>query len=131
MVPSMKRMTGMLALLTAVCLSMAQAQEPTVLDATDVDALRAHAGQDVVVEGLVTEIGTTKTNTITFINLGLPRKVGFAAVVFQKNYGAFPDGFAAFKGQKLRVSGKLDLYQGDKPQIEIRSPEQVQIIAPE
>ncbi|MFZ4777361.1 MAG: hypothetical protein ACOYM3_18490 [Terrimicrobiaceae bacterium] len=127
----MKRMPGIFALIATVCLSTVFAQEPTVLDATDVDTLRAHAGQDVVVEGLVTEIGTTKTNSITFINMGLPKKVGFVAVVFQKNYGVFPDGFSAFKGQKLRVSGKLDLYQGDKPQVEVRSAEQIQIVAPE
>ena len=115
----------------AACVSAAFCEEPKVIDATELDQLRAQANQDVVVEGLVTDIGTTQTKSITFINLGLPKKQGFVAVIFKKNYGAFPDGFDAYKDQKVRVSGKLSLYQSDKPQIEVSSPEQIEIVKPE
>jgi len=119
-------------LLCAVaCVSLAFCEEPKVIEATELDQLKEHAGQDVVVEGLVTDIGTTQTKSITFINLGLPRKQGFVAVIFKKNMGAFPEGFDAFKNQKLRISGKLTLYQNDKPQIEVSSPEQIEIVKPE
>ncbi len=124
-------MAGWIGLLVLSCLSLAPAQEPEVLDATNVEALRTHVGQDVVVEGPVTDLGKTKTNSITFINIGLPRKQGFVAVIFEKNYAAFPEGFDSYKGQTLRVSGKLDLYQGEQPQIEVRAPEQIQIVHPQ
>lgn len=52
-------------------------------------------------------------------------------MIFKKNIGAFPDGFDAYKNQKLRVTGKLSLYQNDKPQIEVSSPEQIEIVKPE
>jgi DNA/RNA endonuclease YhcR with UshA esterase domain len=103
-------------------------EEPKAMDATDLEKLRDQAGQDVVVEGLVSAIGTTKANTITFINLGTQKKQGFVAVIFQKNYGAFPEGFGTFKGKNVRVSGKLELYNGERPEIELRSPEQIQVL---
>lgn len=115
----------------AACVSAAFCEEPKVIDSTELDQLRAQANQDVVVEGLVTDIGTTQTKSITFINLGLPKKQGFVAVIFQKSYGAFPDGFGAYKDQKLRISGTLSLYQSDRPQIVVSSPEQIQIVKPE
>ncbi len=123
-------MAGWIGLLVLGCLSLVSAQEPEVLDAANVEVLRTHGGQDVVVEGPVTELGKTKTNSITFINMGLPRKQGFVAVIFEKNYAAFPEGFDSYKGQTLRISGKLDLYQGEQPQIEVRTPEQIQIVHP-
>lgn len=116
---------------TVACASMALCEELKVIDATELDQLKEHAGQDVVVEGLVTDIGSTQTKSITFINLGLPKKQGFVAVIFKKNMGAFPDGFDAYKNQKLRITGKLSLYQSDKPQIEVSSPEQIEIVKPE
>lgn len=127
----MKRITCLAGLLVCGFAAAALGGDAKPLDAVNVEELRTHAGQDVIVEGLVTDVGTTQTKSITFINLGLPKKQGFVAVVFQKNYGAFPDGFDAFKGQKVRVSGKLDLYQGDKPQIEVRTPEQIEVVKPE
>ena len=123
----MKR-TAVLICAVAI-VSAAFCDEP--IDAKDLQQLRAQAGRDIVVEGIVTDVGTTKTNSMTFINMGLPKKQGFVAVIFQKNYGAFPEGFTAYKDQKLRVSGKLDLYRGDTPQIEVRSPDQVQILKAE
>lgn len=108
--------------------SAAFGEEPKVIDANNLEQLQEQSGQDVVVEGTVSAVGATKTNTITFINLGTQKKQGFVVVVFQKNYGAFPEGFSAFKGQKVRVSGKLELYHGDRPEIEVRSPEQIQIL---
>jgi hypothetical protein len=114
-----------------LCLSiplLAQEAKKDVIDAVDVDALRARAGQDVTVEGSVTTIGTTQKKGITFINLGLPRKEGFAAVIFERSYGAFPEGFEGYSDKKLRVTGRLDLYQGERIQIVVTSPEQIEIV---
>lgn len=99
-----------------------------VVDATDLDALRAKAGTEVIVEGPVTDVGTTKDGGITFINVGAPRKQGFVAVVFQNSYGAFGEGFDKYKAQKVRIQGVVDLYRGEQPQIKLNSPDQITIV---
>jgi len=117
--------------LLAVCLFAfsAVAEEPAApLDATNIDLLREKAGQQVTVEGVVTTVGSTKDNTITFINIGLPKKQGFVAVVFQRSYGAFPNGFSDLDGKKVRVSGEMKLYQETKPQIELSTADQLVVV---
>lgn len=123
--------TALAVLATVLWMSAAWAQEPEVIDATNLDALRAKQGQDVVVEGQVTEIGTTKDNTITFINIGLPKKQGFVALIFQRNLAAFPEGADKYKNQKVRVKGAIKLYKGEIPQIDLKSPEQITIVPPQ
>ncbi len=102
--------------------------ESPVLDAADLETLRAKAGTDVIVEGAVTDIGTTKDAGITFVNIGMPKKKGFVAIVFRSSYAAFPEGFDKFRNQKVRVTGVLKLYQGETPQVELKSPEQITIV---
>ena len=99
-----------------------------VIDAANLEALRAKAGMDAVVEGMVTEVGTTKGNTITFINIGAPKKQGFVALVFQSDLGAFPEGFDKYKAQKVKVSGVIELYKGEQPQIKVKTPDQITIV---
>jgi len=106
------------------------AQEEAVLDATNLDALRAKAGVEVTVEGMVTEIGTTKESTITFINIGLPKKQGFVALIYQKDYPAFPEGFTKYANQKVRVKGLMKLYKGETPQIVVSSPDNITLVTP-
>lgn len=119
-----------LGLLLALCLT-AFAQEAEVLDATNLDLLREKIGEAVVVEGMVTTVGSTKNKNVTFINIGMPKKQGFVAVIFERSYGAFPDGFDKFHDQKVRVRGKLELYQGQNPQIELKTADQIEIVQPE
>lgn len=107
---------------------LAQDPAPPVIDALDLETLRNSVGQEVIVKGPVTSVGTTSTKSITFINVGLPKKQGFVAVIFQRNYGEFPEGFDSYKNQMVRVSGTVTLYQNETPQIEVRSPEQIQIV---
>ncbi|GAB4179817.1 MAG: hypothetical protein Fur0032_20580 [Terrimicrobiaceae bacterium] len=107
---------------------LASPASDSVIDAADLEALRAAAGTEVKVAGHVVDIGTTSDNRITFLNLSLPKKQGFTAVIFEENYGAFPDGFAQFKGQKVEVSGVIDLFRGNLPQIKLRSPDQIRIL---
>lgn len=106
------------------------AAQGEVIDASNLDALRAKVGSSVVVEGMVTKVGTTKEGGITFINLGLPAKQGFVAVVFKSDYGAFPEGFDKFRNQKVRVTGLIKLYRSEIPEIEVKTPDQLTIVAP-
>ena len=118
--------TLLAVLATVVGMSAAWAEE--VIDATDLAALRAKAGTNVVVEGLVSEIGTTRDGGITFINIGMAKKQGFVAIVFKDNYQAFSEGFDKFREKKVRVSGALTLYRGETPQVKVNSPEQITLV---
>jgi hypothetical protein len=119
--------TVLAVLATVLWVSAAWAQEE-VIDAANLEALRAKAGQDVIVEGMVTDIGTTKDGGITFVNIGMAKKQGFVAVVFRDNYPAFPDGFDKFRNQKVRVKGAISLYKSETPQIKLTSAEQLTIV---
>ncbi len=121
-------MKTVLAVLAAVLwVSAAWAQEE-VIDAANLEALRAKSGQDVIVEGMVAGIGTTKDGGITFINIGMAKKQGFVALVFRDAYPVFPEGFDKFRGQKVRVKGAISLYRGETPQIKLTAPGQITIV---
>jgi len=126
----MQKLT-LILLLAFILPVVAQEDKPEVIDATNIDLLREKVGGVVTVEGSVTTVGSTTNKSITFINVGLPKKQGFVAVIFQKNYGAFPNGFDAFHEQKVRVTGTLQLYQGKNPQIEVKTADQIEIIKAE
>lgn len=124
-------MKQLICLLAAVAMMpgvFAQDQEAEVIDAMNLEALRAKENVEVVVEGQVTQIGKTKEDTITFINVGLPKKEGFVALVYQKDYGVFPDGFDKYRGQRVRVKGVIKLYKGEIPQIALKSPDQITVV---
>jgi len=122
----MKAIAGLLMAVFLVTNGFAQDDE--ILDAMDLDAIRAKAGMDAVVEGLVTDIGTSKGDAITFVNIGMPKKQGFVALIFQKDYAAFPDGFDQYRNQKVRVKGLVKLYRSETPQIIMTSPDQIEVI---
>ena len=102
--------------------------EETVIDAADLDALRAAAGTQVRVVGQVVSIGNTSDNRITFLNFSLPKKEGFVAVIHQSNYDAFPEGFDIYRAQNVEITGVLELYKNNQPQIILRSPDQIKIL---
>ncbi|MEX1118477.1 MAG: hypothetical protein WEB60_06745 [Terrimicrobiaceae bacterium] len=117
-----------LALVVALTFSALATEEVTPIDAVDLDALRAKAGTPAVVIGQVTDVGTTQDGGITFVNVGMPKKKGFVAVIFRQNYESFPDGFEKFRNQKVKVSGPIELYKSEQPQIILRSPDQIEIV---
>lgn len=120
-----------LACVLLLSMSAMASEEVTPIDSVDLDALRAKVGSPAVVVGAVTDIGTTQDGGITFINVGMPKKKGFVAVIFRQNYENFPEGFEKFRNQKVKVSGPIELYKSEQPQIVIRSAEQIEIIKEE
>jgi hypothetical protein len=104
------------------------AEPPKVVQASSADELMTMAGQTVTVEGKVSRIGTTTGGGITFINMG-GGVHGFVAVVFKANYEAFTGGFDAYKDKTLQVTGKLEIFKETTPQIAVKSPDQVKVVA--
>jgi DNA/RNA endonuclease YhcR with UshA esterase domain len=101
--------------------------EDEIFSATDLAVLTERAGLETVVEGVVQETGTTQEGGITFLNLDAPKKRGFTAVIFRKDYDSFVLDFASLTGKTIRVRGPVEIFR-DRPQIVLRAPAQLEII---
>ena len=114
-----------------VCLAggVVSAKELETYQATDLEAIREADGKEIVVEGVVVDIGYSYNNAITFLNMGLPKKKGFVAVIFRKDYDQFPEGFTQYKNMTLRVSGILEIFEKNNlPQIKVTSLSQITVV---
>ncbi|MEX1009820.1 MAG: OB-fold nucleic acid binding domain-containing protein [Chthoniobacterales bacterium] len=102
------------------------AVEVPVMAAEDTAALEAQVGSEVVVEGVVANVGTGPNDGITFLNFG-DRRTGFVAVVFRPAYDKFPEGFSKYAQQKVRVRGTLEKFQDRQLQVKIFTADQLEI----
>jgi hypothetical protein len=129
----MKAVLLPLALFTLLFAATPHAEEAALADAAkvvsaeNVAELEQLVGSDVIVEGVVRNVGKAPGDSITFLNFG-DRKSGFVAIVFQSAYGQFPDGLDKFAQQKVRVSGTLEKYRDRQIQIKISTPDQIQVV---
>ena len=112
----------MTALLSAAFSLFAVAAVPTITPA----AAARHVGQEVIVEGTVSQIATT-VNLTTHINFGglYPNHV-FTATILKARQSRFAGVRAKFEGKVARVQGVVRLYRG-KPEIMIDEPGQLRL----
>lgn len=99
-----------------------------VLAAEDTAAMESKVGSEIVVEGVVQNVGKGSNEGITFLNFG-DRRTGFVAVIFRPAYEKFPEGFDKYAQQKVRVRGTLEKFQDRQLQIKISTPDQLEIVA--
>lgn len=73
---------------------------------------RAHAGQTVTVEGVVSEVHVASGSGMTFIDMGgrYPDNA-FAGVIFRDDAGKFPN-VAALNGKTVDIAGAVKLFKG-------------------
>ena len=73
---------------------------------------RAHVGQTVTVEGVVSEVHVASGSGMTFIDMGgrYPDNA-FAAVIFRDDAGKFPN-VAALNGKTVDITGAVKLFKG-------------------
>ena len=105
----------------------AEAGGPDIIRAEDTAAMQSKVGVDVLVEGVVKNVGKTGDGGINFINFG-DRKTGFTAVVFRSAMAVFPEGLDKYANQTVRVRGTLERYQDRQMQIRITTPDQLEIV---
>jgi TonB family protein len=112
----------MIALLPVAFSLYAVAAVPTITPA----AAARHVGQEVIVEGTVSQIATT-VNLTTHINFGglYPNHV-FTATILKARQSLFTGVRAKFQGKVARVQGVVRLYRG-KPEIMIDEPGQLRL----
>jgi len=108
-------------------LAEAPADAPIVA-AEDTAAMESQVGSEIVVEGVVQNVGKGSNEGITFLNFG-DRRTGFVAVIFRPAYEKFLEGFDKYAQQKVRVRGTLEKFQDRQLQIKISTPDQLEIVA--
>jgi DNA/RNA endonuclease YhcR with UshA esterase domain len=108
-------------LLLSLCIpSPSRADAPTI---TDSEAAQ-HIGQNVIVEGVVTVVSTSRKGN-RFINFGdkYPNQT-FTGWIPAGTALATDDSIPALQGKKIRITGRIELYRG-KPEIKIMSKDQL------
>jgi len=100
--------------------SLAQTQMPAIAAA---DA-KAHVGQTVKVEGVVSEVHTAASGRATFIDIGgrYPNNT-FTAVIFSRDVTKFSN-VDALNGKTVDITGPVRLHNG-KPEIILNDPGQL------
>jgi len=82
--------------------------------------------QTVQVEGTI--ITTRNTGRVTYLNFSRNFNTDLKIVIFPREAALFPRApESMYQGQKIRVTGKIELYQG-APEIIVRDPSQIAII---
>lgn len=107
--------------------SPAAASEAPVIQSEDLASMESKIGSEVIIEGVVADVGGGTNGNITFLNFG-DRRTGFVAVVFRPAYDKFPEGFDKYAQQKVRVRGSLEKYRDRQIQIKIVTPDQLEIV---
>ena len=104
---------------------------PGVIGANDDVAIRAAIGRNVTVRGKISQIGATKTGSMTFINFEGSERGNFV-VILKKDHlervaGAFGGDIKSIQGKTVEVRGELILYK-ETPEIELRSENEIRVI---
>ncbi len=73
-------------------------------------------------------INVRDIGTITFINFDEERPARFAGVVFDDNYGKFPDQIKKmYEGKLVKLRGQISTHR-DRPQIIVTDPAQIEVV---
>lgn len=104
---------------------------PGIIAANDDAAIRAAIGKNVTIKGKVSQVGATKTGSMTFINFEGSARGNFV-LVLKKDYlarvaGAFGGDIKNLQGKTVEVRGELILYR-ETPEIELRSETEIRVL---
>ena len=116
---------GSLLAFAAPSTSLAEAKPPATFPEAEAGK---HAGEDVTITGKVIAISKSGTGVI-YLNFGdrFPRQT-FSGVVLTRDQEKVGD-VNAYEGKTVAISGKVEL-RDSKPQILIRTPDQIQLAEP-
>ncbi|HMO25039.1 MAG TPA: hypothetical protein PKB10_02110 [Tepidisphaeraceae bacterium] len=110
-----------MAAVMLVCVLSVQAQDGAsvpVIDATDVEQLKANLDKDVIIRGKVSKAAWSNTGRVMEIRFeGVTDPKGFTAVVFDRNRQALDEAYGGDLAQTLtgalvQIKGKLRTYGG-------------------
>jgi len=83
-----------------------------------------HVGQNVTVEGVVSDVHHAASGKAIFIDIGghYPNNA-FAAVIFEGDFDKFPE-VDSLEGKTVDVTGAIKLFRG-RPEIILNDPAQI------
>ena len=85
-----------------------------------------HYDEFVTIEGVI--VRTHNSGKACFLNFHPNWRQTFSAVIFERNFDAFPpDPEKHYRGKKVRLQGVIVEYQG-RPEIILDSPDQIEIL---
>lgn len=100
------------------------------LDPNDLESLRPHLGQDVVVQGVIVGTGESKSGHIRYLNFNRNWSRSVSLVIMLRDpatEGINPDDLPGFVGKTVRVKGALSEHEGNL-QIRIFSLSQIEAV---
>lgn len=104
---------------------------PGIIAASDDAAIRAAIGKNATVRGKVSQVGSTKTGSMTFINFEGSGRGNFVAIVkkdFLPRVAEQVGGnITSLQGKNVEVKGELILYK-ETPEIELRTASDIKIL---
>jgi DNA/RNA endonuclease YhcR with UshA esterase domain len=97
---------------------------PAIAETITPPEAKAHVGEIVTVEGIVSEVHHAASGKVIFIDMGgrYPNNA-FAAVIFSDDASKFPN-VDALEGKTVDINGAIRLYKG-KPEIILNDPSQI------
>jgi len=117
------------ALFLGLGFALAAASAPSLAQQTQMPAIaaadaKAHVGQTVTVEGVVSEVHTAASGRATFIDIGgrYPNNT-FTAVIFSRDVTKFSN-VDALNGKTVDISGPVRVHNG-RPEIILNDPGQI------
>jgi DNA/RNA endonuclease YhcR with UshA esterase domain len=116
------------ALLIFGVVGIGVAEDNAVFSAQDSAALIEQEGNVVTVRGTITRVGATDDGSVTFLNFGPRAADQFVVVVFSRDLQKFPEGFGHLTGQTVEVTGTLEMFRNQQPQIRLETPEQISVV---
>ncbi len=107
-----------------LALGLALTAAPALAETIPASEAQAHVGQNVTVEGTVSEVHTAASGRATFIDMGdrYPNNV-FTAVIFSRDASKFPN-VDALNGKTIDITGPVRLYKG-RPEIILNDAAQI------
>jgi endonuclease/exonuclease/phosphatase family metal-dependent hydrolase len=104
---------------------------PGVISANDATAIAAAVGKNATIRGKVSQVGQTKTASMTFINFEGNSRTQFVAIVRKDHLATiaaqFGGKFDSLAGKTIEVRGEVILYKAT-PEIELRAPEDIRVV---
>src|SRR4051812_10065404 len=110
----------------------ADAETPTLIQASDKDAITANMDKDVVIEGVIEKAEWSGSGKVMKADFKDAAASKLATVIFVKSREKFDAAYGgdvtkALTGAKVRVKGKLKDFKGS-PEIVLDQPNQITIV---
>ncbi len=100
------------------------------LSADNLDEIVKYEGEFVTIVGKVVSGHIAPSGKVRFLNFGADYKKAFTAVIFTGDLKNFEkmigEPTSYYRNKNIKISGRISLYKG-KPQIVLKSPEQISI----